>query len=67
MGPGIEPASSWILVEFITAEPQGELLLFIYLFIFLGPHLQHMKVLRLGDVEVELELQLLACATATAA
>ena len=37
----------------------------IYLFIaFLGPHPQHMEVLRLG---VESELQLLACTTATAA
>ena len=25
-GPGIEPASSWILVAFVSAEPQGELL-----------------------------------------
>ena len=24
-GPGIEPASSWILVEFVTTEPQREL------------------------------------------
>ena len=23
--PGIEPASSWILVEFVTAEPRWEL------------------------------------------
>ena len=42
--------------------------LFIYLFIcfwfgFLGPHLRHMDVPRLG---VELELQLPACTTATA-
>ena len=26
MRPGIEPASSWILVGFVTAEPQRELL-----------------------------------------
>ena len=26
MRPGIEPASSWIRVGFVTAEPQGELL-----------------------------------------
>ena len=26
VGPGIEPVSSWILVRFITAEPEGELL-----------------------------------------
>ena len=40
-------------------------LLFIYLFIFcfLGPHLRHMEVPRLG---VKLELQLLAYTTATA-
>ena len=25
-GPGTEPASSWIWVGFVTAEPQGELL-----------------------------------------
>ena len=36
--------------------------LFVY-FCFLGPHLQHMEVPRLG---VELELQLLAYTTATA-
>ena len=36
---------------------------FIYLFCFLGPHLWHVEVLRLG---VELELQLLALALATA-
>ena len=29
--PGIEPASSWILVEFITNEPQWELSIFISL------------------------------------
>ena len=34
--PGIEPASSWILVRFITAEPQQELLGFIYTFFFGG-------------------------------
>ena len=34
-----------------------------FVFAFLGPHLQHMEVLRLG---VESELQLLAYATATA-
>ena len=38
-------------------------MLFIYLFAFLGPHLQHMEVPRL---EVKSELQLLAYATATA-
>ena len=25
MGPGIEPVSSWILVEFVCDETQGEL------------------------------------------
>ena len=34
-----------------------------YFFVFLGPHLQHMGVPRLG---VRSELQLPACATATA-
>ena len=29
---GIEPASSWILVGFVTTEPQRELLLIIYIF-----------------------------------
>ena len=29
MRPGIEPASSWILVNFITAEPPQEHLYFI--------------------------------------
>ena len=38
-------------------------ILFIYLFTFLGPHLQHMLVPRLG---VESELHPLAYSTATA-
>ena len=38
-------------------------LLLFYFFVFLGPHLWHMEVPRLG---VELELQLLNSATATA-
>ena len=33
MRPGIEPASLWILVRFISAEPQQELLHFM-IFIF---------------------------------
>ena len=37
--------------------------LFVCLFVFLGLHLWHMEVTRLG---VESELQLLACATGTA-
>ena len=28
--PGIKPASSWILVRFITAEPQQELLIVLF-------------------------------------
>ena len=32
VGPGIEPASSWILVSFISAELQWELLLYIFFF-----------------------------------
>ena len=43
---------SWILVRFITAESQWELLLISFLF-FLGPHQRHMEVPRLG-VESEL-------------
>ena len=39
------------------------LFIYIYIFCFLGQHLQHMEVPRLG---VESELQLPACATATA-
>ena len=30
--PGIEPASSWILVRFVSAEPQWELLISILQF-----------------------------------
>ena len=71
----IEPASSWILVEFVTSELGGELpriilfsfmvflLLFVCLFVFLGLHLWHIEVPRLG---VQLELQLLAYTRATA-
>ena len=36
---------------------------FYFIFCFLGPHVQHMEVPRLG---LELELQLLASTTATA-
>ena len=46
--------------------PQWELperLLFIYLYFFLGLHLKHMEVPRLG---VESEVELLAYVTATA-
>ena len=35
MRPGIEPASSWILVRFVTAEPQQELPHLIFLFAIL--------------------------------
>ena len=31
VGPGVEPASSWILVGFITAEPQWKLPIFLFL------------------------------------
>ena len=31
--PGMEPMSSWILVELITFEPQGELLTYYYYFL----------------------------------
>ena len=70
-GPGIETTSSWILVRFVTTEAQRELLYrayfilfyFILFFGFLGPHLRHMEVPRLG---VESELQLPAYTTATA-
>ena len=51
----MEPASSWILVESVTAEPQQELppLFFVCLFVcllvcFLSLHLCLMEVPRLG-------------------
>ena len=55
--PGIKLASSWILIGFVTTEPQRErqwcdfilfVCLFIYLFVFfvLCPHLRHMEVPR---------------------
>ena len=58
----------FILIHYRTQELHGRLpssFLFLYLFFmyFLGPHLWHVDVLRLG---AELELQLLAYATATA-
>ena len=53
----IEPTSSWI-IDLLIAE-RWELLIFV----FLGPHTQHMEVPRLG---VKLELQLPAYTTATA-
>ena len=60
--PGVKPASSWLLVGFVSTTPQWELPFFFFS-CFLGPHLQHMEVPRLG---VKSELQLLAYATATA-
>ena len=57
--PGIEPATSWFPVGFVSAVPRQELPL---LFLFLGPHLWHMEVPGLG---VKSELQLLAYAIAT--
>ena len=30
MGPGIEQTSSWILVRFVTAEPQQELQILVF-------------------------------------
>ena len=44
--PGIEPACSWMLVRFVSTEPQQELPFTI--FFFLGLHLWHMEVPRLG-------------------
>jgi len=57
-----EKATGRGLLEAITAPGQG-VCLFACLFCFLGPHLQHMEVLRLG---IKLELQLPAYARATA-
>ena len=53
LSPGNHPGRSCVLTEF--QQPS--------LFLFLGPHLWHIEVPRLG---FELELQLLACTTATA-
>ena len=73
--PGIKPTTSWFLVGLVSAEARRELsfLFFIYFpflfyflfsfFIFLGSHLWHMEVPRLG---VKLELQLPAYTTAMA-
>ena len=47
--PGIEPATSWLPVRFVSAGPRRELLFFC----FLWSHLWHMEVLRLG-VKMEL-------------
>ena len=45
--PGIEPVSSRMLVRFVSAEIWWELPIF-FLFGFLGLHLRHMEVPRLG-------------------
>ena len=58
--PEIKPASSQILVRFVSAEPQWELLIFLFL-VYFGPHLWHVQVPRLG---VKSELQLPAYTTA---
>ena len=52
----------WFVLGFFIQEYDLEIVLSLFFFCFLGPHLQHMKVPRLG---VELELQLLATATAS--
>ena len=70
--PGIEPASSWILVGFVSFwATMGTLLptlyqrvyFFVVLLCFLGSNLRHMEIPRLG---VQSELQLLARTTAIA-
>ena len=52
---GIELATSWFLVRFVSTVPGGELqvqfffLFLIFIFcLFIGPHPQHMEVPRLG-------------------
>ena len=42
--PGMKPASSWILVGFITTEPQQELPKLEQLFFFFKLRLQHVEV-----------------------
>ena len=54
-GLGLKSISPW--------QPKALQLDSFFFFVFVGPHLRHMEVPRLG---VELELQLLAYATATA-
>ena len=70
---GIEPKTSWFLVQFINhcATMGTAIYLFLmlfgtslyFIFCFLGAHQGHMQVPRL---EVQLELQVPACTTATA-
>ena len=66
---GIKPASSWILVRFVSTVPQWELPVFVFVFLFffciLWLHLQHVEVPRLG-VKSELKVQAIATAIATA-
>ena len=59
MGPGIEPVSSWILVGFVTAEPQGEVPLrpnfegiFIFLFLLYSSPIQQHILLALASKDV---------------
>ena len=53
--PGMEPVSLWMLIRFVSTEPQKELLqlfyfiLFVVFSVFLGLHLQHVEVPRLGS------------------
>ena len=47
--PGIEPASSWILIRLVTLwATKGTPCGFFFFLIFLGPHLHHMEVPWLG-------------------
>ena len=45
-----------------TSRVDSAAFLLLFLFCFLGPHLRHVEVPRLG---VKLELELMACTTAT--
>ena len=65
--PGIETSTSWVLVGFVNHWATTRTLIFFnfnfHFSVFLGPHLWHIEVPRLG---VESELQLPAYTTATA-
>ena len=61
--PELLPWQRGSLTHCATQELLSKLVLFLFLFCFLGPYLQHMDILRPGS---KLELQLPAHATATA-
>ena len=62
MNPGIEPVSSWILVMFVTAEPQWELwklvfIIFAFFFFNKARYTRKMPVIEAVSPKMKLRRQ----------